>query len=63
MIRAIHYGKDNFGGKGVGNGYSANYWALFQMIRSYVTTTRDFEFLDQVINGIDRPGTHGDIMP
>ena len=27
------YGQDNQGGKGVGNGYSANYWALFQMIR------------------------------
>ena len=48
---SIHYGKDNFGGEGVGNGYSANYWALFQMIRSYVNTTRDFEFLDKVING------------
>jgi hypothetical protein len=48
---SIHYGKDNFGGQGVGNGYSANYWALFQMIRSYVTTTRDFVFLDQVIRG------------
>ncbi|MCP4311027.1 MAG: hypothetical protein GY790_07175 [Bacteroidetes bacterium] len=45
-----HYGKDNYGGEGVGNGYSANYWALFQMIRSYVTTTRDFDFLDQVID-------------
>jgi len=48
---SIHYGKDNFGGKGVGNGYSANYWALFQLIRSYINTTRDFEFLDQEING------------
>jgi len=48
---SIHYGKDNFGGKGVGNGYSANYWALFQMIRSYITTTRDMEFLDQKVRG------------
>lgn len=48
---SVHYGKDNFGGFGVGNGYSANYWALFQMIRSYVTTTRDFAFLDESING------------
>jgi hypothetical protein len=48
---SLHYGKDNFGGKGVGNGYSANYWALFQLIRSYVTTTRDFGFLDQEISG------------
>jgi hypothetical protein len=48
---SIHYGKDNFGGKGVGNGYSANYWALFQLIRSYVTTTRDFAFLEQVVDG------------
>ena len=46
-----YYGKDNFGGKGVGNGYSANYWALFQMIRAYITITRDFEFLEQEING------------
>ncbi len=45
------YGKDNFGGNGVGNGYSANYWALFQMIRAYVTISRDFNFLDEVING------------
>jgi hypothetical protein len=46
-----HYGKDNFGGKGVGNGYSANYWALFQMIRAYITISRDFDFLDQMIEG------------
>ncbi len=44
-----HYGKDNFGGKGVGNGYSANYWALFQLIRSYVTVSRDFGFLEETI--------------
>lgn len=48
---SIHYGKDNFGGLGVGNGYSANYWALFQLIRSYITTTRDLGFLDQEISG------------
>ena len=47
-----HYGKDNFGGKGVGNGYSANYWALFQMLRSYLTITRDFNFLDSTINNM-----------
>lgn len=47
-----HYGKDNFGGKGVGNGYSANYWALFQMLRSYVTISRDFAFLDSTINNM-----------
>jgi hypothetical protein len=46
-----YYGKDNFGGKGVGNGYSANYWALFQMIRSYVTISGDDEFLDMEIAG------------
>ena len=49
--RSKYYGKDNFGGKGVGNGYSANYWALFQMIRDYVTISRDFDFLEQSING------------
>lgn len=45
------YGKDNFGGKGVGNGYSANYWALFQMIRDYVAITGDEGFLQDTING------------
>jgi hypothetical protein len=45
------YGKDNFGGKGVGNGYSANYWALYQIIHSYITVSKDFEFLDEVIEG------------
>ena len=46
-----YYGQDNFGGKGVGNGYSANYWALFQMIRAYITVSGDFAFLDEVIDG------------
>lgn len=44
-----HYGQDNFGGSGVGNGYSANYWALFQMIRSYITVSGDFDYLDQMV--------------
>ena len=47
-----YYGKDNFGGKGVGNGYSANYWALFQLIRSYITVSGDYDFLDQEIEGM-----------
>lgn len=46
-----NYGLDNFGGKGVGNAYSANYWALFQLIRSYLVVTKDYEFLNEVING------------
>ena len=46
-----NYGLDNFGGKGVGNAYSANYWALFQLMRSYLTVTKDYDFLDEVING------------
>jgi len=46
-----YYGKDNFGGKGVGNGYSANYWALFQLIRSYITVSGDYTYLDQKIEG------------
>lgn len=46
-----YYGQDNFGGKGVGNGYSANYWALFQMIRAYITISGDNEFLNQEIEG------------
>ncbi len=45
------YGKDNFGGNGVGNGYSANYWALFQLIRDYVVVTGDYDFLDESIEG------------
>lgn len=46
-----HFGQDNFQGKGVGNGYSANYWALFQMMRSYLTVTGDTAFLQQEIEG------------
>jgi hypothetical protein len=46
-----YYGQDNFGGKGVGNGYSANYWALFQLIRDYITVSGDYAFLEQVIDG------------
>ena len=46
-----NYGMDNFGGKGVGNGYSANYWALFQLMRSYITSTGDTAFLSERING------------
>jgi hypothetical protein len=45
------YGVDNFGGKGVGNAYSANYWALFQLIRSYLAVTHDYDFLKEVIDG------------
>ncbi|WP_203256907.1 hypothetical protein [Hyunsoonleella ulvae] len=45
----LHYGKDNLGGNGVGNGYSANYWCLFRIIRAYIATTGDYEFLDTKI--------------
>lgn len=46
-----NYGFDNFGGKGVGNAYSANYYALFQLIRSYLVITKDYGFLNEKING------------
>lgn len=46
-----YYGLDNFGGKGVGNAYSANYWALFQLIRSYLNVTSDYDFLTEEIEG------------
>lgn len=46
-----NYGFDNFGGKGVGNAYSANYYALFQLIRSYLVVTKDYDFLNEKING------------
>ncbi|RCH54666.1 hypothetical protein DJ568_12670 [Mucilaginibacter hurinus] len=45
------FGQDNYTGKGVGNGYVANYWALFQLIRSYITITKDYALLDEVIDG------------
>lgn len=48
---SLYYGQDNFGGKGVGNGYSANYWAIFQILRDYINVTRDFDFLDDTIEG------------
>jgi len=44
-----HYGKDNLGGNGVGNGYSANYWCLFKIIRDYLVTTDDYAFLDEIV--------------
>ena len=44
------YGKDNFGGKGVGNGYSANYWCLYKIIRDYVVATGDYKFLDEIVD-------------
>ncbi len=46
-----NYGQDNLGGKGVGNGYSANYWALFQMIRAYITVSGDYDFLSTELEG------------
>jgi hypothetical protein len=45
-----NYGFDNFSGKGVGNAYSANYYALFQLIRSYVVITKDYNFLNEKVN-------------
>ena len=44
------YGKDNYSGKGVGNGYSANYWCLYKIIRDYVVISGDYKFLDAIIN-------------
>ncbi|MCE7864341.1 MAG: hypothetical protein DYG99_12445 [Bacteroidetes bacterium CHB5] len=46
-----HFGQDNYNGKGVGNGYSANYWALFQMMRAYLTVSGDHDFLRQIVEG------------
>lgn len=46
-----NYGKDNFGGGGIGNAYRANYWAIFQMVYSYITVTGDYVFLSQSIKG------------
>lgn len=46
-----HFGQDNFNGEGVGNGYSANYWALFQMMRAYLTVSGDRDFLNENIEG------------
>jgi hypothetical protein len=46
-----YYGRDYLGGKGVGNQYSANYWAIFQMLHEYLVVTGDYDLLDEVING------------
>ncbi|MGV3510090.1 MAG: hypothetical protein ACO1N7_12435 [Sphingobacteriaceae bacterium] len=57
LISSIHidpnkyFGIDNYTGKGVGNGYVANYWALFQLIRSYITVTKDYAFLNERVDG------------
>jgi hypothetical protein len=42
---------DYFSGKGAGYKYSANYWAMFQVIRSYITVSGDYAFLGEKING------------
>jgi hypothetical protein len=47
----LFYGEDNLNGNGVGNGYSANYWCLFKIIRDYLVTTGDYSFLDEVVGG------------
>ena len=46
-----YYGRDYYGGKGVGNGYVANYWAIFQMLHEYLVVTGEYEFLQEVIEG------------
>lgn len=46
-----YFGQDNYTGQGVGNGYVANYWALFQLLRSYITVSQDYDFLQEEING------------
>lgn len=45
------YGKDNFGGNGVGNAYSANYWCMYKIIRDYIVNTGDYELLDEKVEG------------
>ena len=45
------YGRDYLGGKGVGNGYVANYWAIFQMLHEYLVVTGDYELLKDKIDG------------
>jgi len=46
-----YYGRDYLGGKGVGNGYVANYWAIFQMLHEYLVVSGDYAFLEEVIEG------------
>jgi hypothetical protein len=46
-----YFGQDNYGGKGQGNPYVSNYWAIFQLIRSYITVTQDYAFLDEQVGG------------
>jgi len=45
-----YFGQDSYSGNGIGNGYVANYWALFQLIRSYITMTKDYDFLNEVVD-------------
>ena len=46
-----YFAQDSYSGNGIGNGYVANYWALFQLIRSYITMTKDYGFLNEEIDG------------
>ncbi len=44
-----YFGLDFISGKGQGNPYVSNYWALFQLIRSYITVTKDYDFLNEIV--------------
>ncbi len=46
-----YFGRDYLCGEGVGNAYVANYWAIFQLIHSYITITGDYDFLNEKANG------------
>jgi hypothetical protein len=46
-----YFGQDNYGGNGQGNPYVSNYWAIFQLIRSYITVTKDYAFLNEQVGG------------
>ena len=46
-----HNAVDCYSGQGSGRGYVANYWCVFQLIRSYVLVNSDYAFLDEEIRG------------
>lgn len=46
-----YYGRDYLNGKGAGNGYVANYWAIFQMLHEYLVVSGDYTFLEEIIEG------------
>ena len=55
-----YFGQDMYGGRGVGNMYSATRMNIFKMIYTYVCVTGDKEFLNEKIFSLSA-GTYAEM--